>query len=194
MKNMKKLLADETLISMFREGDNQAFEILLARYADVIMKLIKRSTMYTNDSVDDLYQDVVTLLYEKLRDVYRENGHFAAWVNCVVSHFLCSFYRKKRQSDLPLKLEILHDDTFSDDLLLPVDKREKKFNDLLQLVEILPQDMRELLQMRMWEGMTYQGIADRTGINKSTVVKRLKAIYRQLEKSMLAKGYDDALI
>ena len=50
------------------------------------------------------------------------------------------------------------------------------------------------LKMKIWEGMTYQEISEQTGINRSTVVKRLKSAYQELEKRMIAKGYDDALI
>ena len=48
--------------------------------------------------------------------------------------------------------------------------------------------------MKIWEGMTYQEISEQTGINRTTVVKRLKSAYQELEKRMIAKGYDDALI
>ena len=55
-------------------------------------------------------------------------------------------------------------------------------------------ELGRLVKMKIWEGMTYQEISEQTGINRSTVVKRLKSAYQELEKRMIAKGYDDALI
>jgi RNA polymerase sigma factor (sigma-70 family) len=194
MEDNKRIFPDDKLISMFRNGDSRAFETLLSRYDEYIMKAIRRSTINNNDSVEDLYQEIVTHLYEKLKCVYKANGHFGAWLNCVVGNFLCSVYRKKHQECLPLKLDILKDDDCLVDNYVSAEKREQKFDDLEKAIRSLPEELNRLVKMKIWEGLTYQEISDQTGINKSTVVKRLKSAYLELEKRMLAKGYDDALI
>lgn len=194
MEDNKRIFPDDKLISMFRNGDSRAFETLLSRYDEYIMKAIRRSTINNNDSVEDLYQEIVTHLYEKLKCVYKANGHFGAWLNCVVGNFLCSVYRKKHQECLPLKLDILKDDDCLVDNYVSAEKREQKFDDLEKAIRSLPEELNRLVKMKIWEGLTCQEISDQTGINKSTVVKRLKSAYLELEKRMLAKGYDDALI
>lgn len=194
MEDNKRIFPDDKLISMFRNGDSRAFETLLSRYDEYIMKAIRRSTINNNDSVEGLYQEIVTHLYEKLKCVYKANGHFGAWLNCVVGNFLCSVYRKKHQECLPLKLDILKDDDCLVDNYVSAEKREQKFDDLEKAIRSLPEELNRLVKMKIWEGLTYQEISDQTGINKSTVVKRLKSAYLELEKRMLAKGYDDALI
>lgn len=194
MEDNKIIFPDDKLISMFRNGDSRAFETLLSRYDEYIMKAIRRSTINNNDSVEDLYQEIVTHLYEKLKCVYKANGHFGAWLNCVVGNFLCSVYRKKHQECLPLKLDILKDDDCLVDNYVSAEKREQKFDDLEKAIRSLPEELNRLVKMKIWEGLTYQEISDQTGINKSTVVKRLKSACLELEKRMLAKGYDDALI
>lgn len=191
MEDNERIFPDDKLVSMFREGNSHAFELLLSRYDE---RAIRRSTINNNDSVEDLYQEIVTHLYEKLKCVYKANGHFGAWLNCVVGNFLCSVYRKKHQDCLPLKLDILKDDDCLVDNYISAERREQKFEDLEEAVESLPEELRQLVKMKIWEGMTYQEISDRTGVNKSTVVKRLKSAYQELEERMLAKGYDDALI
>lgn len=194
MEDNKRIFPDDKLISMFRNGDSRAFETLLSRYDEYIMKAIRRSTINNNDSVEDLYQEIVTHLYEKLKCVYKANGHFGAWLNCVVGNFLCSVYRKKHQDCLPLKLDILKDDDCLVDNYISAERRERKFEDLKEAVEGLSEELGRLVKMKIWEGMTYQEISEQTGINRSTVVKRLKSAYQELEKRMIAKGYDDALI
>lgn len=67
MEDNKRIFPDDKLISMFRNGDSRAFETLLSRYDEYIMKAIRRSTINNNDSVEDLYQEIVTHLYEKLK-------------------------------------------------------------------------------------------------------------------------------
>lgn len=194
MEDNERIFPDDKLVSMFRNGDSHAFEILLPRYDECIMRAIRKSTINNNDSVEDLYQEIVTHLYEKLKCVYKANGHFGAWLNCVVGNFLCSVYRKKHQDCLPLKLDILKDDDCLVDNYISAERRERKFEDLEEAVEGLSEELGRLVKMKIWEGMTYQEISEQTGINRSTVVKRLKSAYQELEKRMIAKGYDDALI
>lgn len=194
MEDNERIFPDDKLVSMFRNGDSHAFEILLSRYDECIMRAIRKSTINNNDSVEDLYQEIVTHLYEKLKCVYKANGHFEAWLNCVVGNFLCSVYRKKHQDCLPLKLDILKDDDCLVDNYISAERRERKFEDLKEAVEDLSEELGRLVKMKIWEGMTYQEISEQTGINRSTVVKRLKSAYQELEKRMIAKGYDDALI
>lgn len=194
MEDNERIFPDDKLVSMFRNGDSHAFVILLSRYDECIMRAIRKSTINNNDSVEDLYQEIVTHLYEKLKCVYKANGHFGAWLNCVVGNFLCSVYRKKHQDCLPLKLDILKDDDCLVDNYISAERRERKFEDLKEAVEDLSEELGRLVKMKIWEGMTYQEISEQTGINRSTVVKRLKSAYQELEKRMIAKGYDDALI
>lgn len=194
MEDNERIFPDDKLVSMFRNGDSHAFKILLSRYDECIMRAIRKSTINNNDSVEDLYQEIVTHLYEKLKCVYKANGHFGAWLNCVVGNFLCSVYRKKHQDCLPLKLDILKDDDCLVDNYISAERRERKFEDLKEAVEGLSEELGRLVKMKIWEGMTYQEISEQTGINRSTVVKRLKSAYQELEKRMIAKGYDDALI
>lgn len=194
MEDNERIFPDDKLVSMSRNGDSHAFEILLSRYDECIMRAIRKSTINNNDSVEDLYQEIVTHLYEKLKCVYKANGHFGAWLNCVVGNFLCSVYRKKHQDCLPLKLDILKDDDCLVDNYISAERRERKFEDLKEAVEDLSEELGRLVKMKIWEGMTYQEISEQTGINRSTVVKRLKSAYQELEKRMIAKGYDDALI
>lgn len=194
MEDNERIFPDDKLVSMFRNGDSHTFEILLSRYDECIMRAIRKSTINNNDSVEDLYQEIVTHLYEKLKCVYKANGHFGAWLNCVVGNFLCSVYRKKHQDCLPLKLDILKDDDCLVDNYISAERRERKFEDLKEAVEDLSEELGRLVKMKIWEGMTYQEISEQTGINRSTVVKRLKSAYQELEKRMIAKGYDDALI
>ena len=194
MEDNERIFPDDKLVSMFRNGDSHAFEIMLSRYGECIMRAIRKSTINNNDSVEDLYQETVTHLYEKLKCVYKANGHFGAWLNCVVGNFLCSAYRKKHQDCLPLKLDILKDEDCLVDNYISAERRERKFEDLKEAVEGLSEELGRLVKMKIWEGMTYQEISEQTGINRSTVVKRLKSAYQELEKRMIAKGYDDALI
>lgn len=53
MEDNERIFPDDKLVSMFRNGDSHAFEILLSRYDECIMRAIRKSTINNNDSVED---------------------------------------------------------------------------------------------------------------------------------------------
>ena len=63
---------------------------------------------------------------------------------------------------------------------------------LAEQLSCMPVQMQELIKMRYWERMSYREIACRTGINCSTVVKRIQTGCRELRRMMEEKGYDSS--
>lgn len=53
MEDNERIFPDDKLVSMFRNGDSHAFEILLSRYDECIMRAIRKSTINNNDSVEE---------------------------------------------------------------------------------------------------------------------------------------------
>lgn len=45
MEDNERIFPDDKLVSMFRNGDSHAFEILLSRYDECIMRAIRKSTL-----------------------------------------------------------------------------------------------------------------------------------------------------
>ena len=74
MEDNERIFPDDKLVSMFRNGDSHAFEILLSRYDECIMRAIRKSTINNNDSVEDLYQEMVRLADEEKVDVIFTTG------------------------------------------------------------------------------------------------------------------------
>lgn len=50
--------------------------------------------------------------------------------------------------------------------------------------------MQRLIRMRYWEDCTYQEISNRTGINMSTVIKRLRTVCEKMKRLMKGRGID----
>ena len=44
MEDNERIFPDDKLVSMFRNGDSHAFEILLSRYDECIMRAIRKCT------------------------------------------------------------------------------------------------------------------------------------------------------
>ena len=183
--------SDEELVALFRSGNNDAFNILLMRYADNI-KLSIRKIISDIEEINDVFQDLSIHLSVKLKNNYRENGKFLGWLHCVVENYMCSYSRKKKIRIVDLDLETVKEKE-TEYTLSPI-IREQKYADLRKSVKELPYEQRILVEMKIWKKMTLEAIALKLNMKKSTVDKRLQAAYRKIEKSMIAKGYDDAFV
>lgn len=180
--------SDECLVSKFRRGDKNAFIILLQRHTLYIKKTIRKYTA-DREEANDLFQEISIHLYNKLRVSYKEWGMYAAWQCVVIHHFLHDYDRKKKMKYSLMEVETLKDDVI-DDSLSPKEK-EQKLDALMSFFEELPQDYIYLLELKFWRKMSYQEVADFTGINRSTVVQRIRNAYSRLRKKMQNIGYDD---
>ena len=183
--------SDEELISLFQSGNNEAFAILLHRYADQIKHSI-RQIISSIEEAEDVFQDLSIHFSIKLKTAYKENGKFGGWLHCVVDNYLCSYCRKMKPKITDLDLEAVKD--WQKEYELSSQDREHKYAELRKSVKELPEELRILVEMKIWKRMTLEAIAVKLNSNKSTIAKRLQSAYHQLEKSMLAKGYDDAFI
>ena len=45
--------SDETLIDIYRKGDEAAIEVLFERYKDIVRKKAKACLLYTSDAADE---------------------------------------------------------------------------------------------------------------------------------------------
>lgn len=184
----KKLsdLSDDTLIEIYRQGEVDAFEVLLERYMPYIMHWIHQSTN-NEDDANDFFQEISLRISQKLKLVYKGKGYFPAWLHCVVCNYLHSAYRKKRLDWVTLSAELLNNSKFvceekGESLT------EKHLSMLEEILKEQPEHIQQIIRMRFWNNYTYQEIAEITGINISTVVKRLKTAYIKLRKRMKEQG------
>ena len=184
---------DEQLVLLFRLGNNDAFDILLLRYADKMKASIRKIVM-NNEEVNDVFQDLSIHLSFKLKNNYQESGKFINWLHRVVDNYLYSYYKKKRIKITDLDLEQVKVTQTDTDYVLTPQDRELKFIELRKSVKELPDDLQRLVEMKIWQQMTLSAIAFKLNMKKSTVAKRLQSAYNKIEESMIAKGYDDAFI
>lgn len=183
--------SDEQLVSLYRAGDNSAFDILLKRYTSKIKRAIQ-AILSNPEDVNDIFQDLSIHISLKLKSTYNESGQFTGWLTCVVTNYMYSLCRKKKICFSAVEIESLKE--IESEYTLPPDIREQKYAALRKSVKELPEELKNLVELKIWKRMTLQAIADKLNMKKSTVAAKLKSAYQKIEKSMIDKGYDDGLI
>ncbi|MGQ2984057.1 RNA polymerase sigma factor [Flavobacterium sp.] len=178
-------IPDAVLVSNYVGGDENALAILINRHQSKIYGFIY-SKVSDRDISDDIFQDTFIKVIKTLRsNSYNEEGKFLPWVmrishNLIVDHF-------RRNKKMPMYRETEEFSIFSimTDNSPNIENRiitEQVESDLQRLIEELPDDQKEVLQMRIYQDLSFKEIADLTGVSINTALGRMRYALMNLRK------------
>ena len=184
--------SDSALISLYLAGQESAFAPLLERHKSRVFTTILL-IVRDEDVADDLLQDTFIKAIHTLKGGrYNDEGKFGSWI-CRIAHNLAidSFRRGKRApqtslDDNPLLANSLHlAEEGADEQLA----REETHARLRALIQELPAAQKEVLLMRHYGDMSFQEIADATGVSINTALGRMRYALINLRKKMSANPH-----
>lgn len=185
--------ADEVLMLRYKEGDLEAFEILLERYQQPLFTFVLR---FCNDyhQAEDLVQEVFLRLIKSAKN-YEPKAKFSTYIytfahNICVDNFRRGKKRKTTSLSQPIDVEqeLTLEDTVKDERANPEkDYRQKSLEKALQeAVSELPEEQREVFLLREQMNLPFDEIARVVGCLPSTAKSRmryaLQSIRTKLEK------------
>ena len=193
----KSNISDHKLVSLYKTGDEEAFAVLLnrhkARVFTTIYLIVKDRYI-----AEDLLQEVFMKVVDHIKSgKYNEEGKFLPWVLRISHNKAIDHFRKKKRYPVvtfddgsPLSNSI----EFSDG---PVEFEQEKsglHSQLRSLIKDLPENQRQVLIMRHYVGMSFQEIADKTGVSINTALGRMRYallnLRKQLSKQKIAYDQD----
>lgn len=162
--------SDERLMSEYREGSEEAFNLLYERYSTIVYSYLKKR-LKSNES-EDIYQKVWRHLHEK-RALY--NGQsFAPWFFVLMRNLLFDEYRKLgRRKSHELQDELL-DKIYAD---LNTDR------DLDEILSPLPEESQVLIKKYYLEGLSYEDLEKDYSLSQTTLRQRLSRAMKVLRKN-----------
>ncbi|RDV14073.1 RNA polymerase subunit sigma-24 [Pontibacter diazotrophicus] len=186
--NTNTQLSDSALISLYIAGKESAFEQLVNRHKNKVYTTIY---LIVKDSytAEDLLQDAfIKAIHTMKSGRYNEEGKFSSWI-CRIAHNLAiDHFRKEKRSPM-ITLEdgsnVFNNMSFSEDSAESLQIKEDTHARLRELIQTLPQTQREVLMMRHYAEMSFQEIADATGVSINTALGRMRYALINLRKKML---------
>lgn len=182
----QKLMSDEELVKKFLNGEESAFNQLARKYQQKIYWHARRLTGNHFDA-DDILQEVLMVMYSKLRD-YKFESSLYTWIfKITYTRSLNLINKNKLKKFFSIGDEETPEISGDDDVARDVENREK-LRLLDKILKELPVKQREVFIMRHFDELSYEEISEITG--KST--GGLKANYfHALNKvtSLMEKEY-----
>jgi RNA polymerase sigma-70 factor, ECF subfamily len=146
---------------------------LLAREEVILRRVIQR---YVRDAatVDDIFQDVSIKVLKRI-DSVRDPGALRGWLFQLARNACLDFLRREdRRPQSPA--ELLREHSAGGDLgRSPAEHflSSERIAAVRRALEKLPDSQREVIRMRIEEGLDHEGIAARLGISRQAVEVRL---------------------
>ncbi len=187
----KSFVSDSQLVAMYIDGDEKVLEKLLSRHRDKIFGFIY-SKVRNQELTEDLFQDTLFKIVRTLKKgKYIEEGKFLSWVIRIAHNIIIDYYRKNNKmknvyetEDFSL-FDILHDNSLNAEKQMI---RKQMIEKVKILIETLPYEQKEVLKLRMYEELSFQEIAEQTGVSINTALGRMRYALINIRKTIEEKG------
>ena len=179
------VIPDAALVRDYVGGDENSLSILIKRHQSKIYGFIY-SKVTDMDIADDIFQDTFIKVIKTLKsNSYNEEGKFLPWVMRISHNLIVDHFRRNKKMPMYRETEefsifsIMTDNSPNIENRIITDQVE---NDLQRIIEQLPDDQKEVLQMRIYQDLSFKEIADLTGVSINTALGRMRYALMNLRK------------
>lgn len=186
---------DGVLITQYRNGNEAAFDLLVDRYQSKVyttIYLIVKDQEVAEDLLQDVFLKVVQTLHS---DKYNEEGKFLPWVMRIAHNLAIDHFRKsKRYPTILLEdgSNVFNSLHFAEDSMEEKKVKEETLELVKKLIDELPEAQREVVILRHYLDLSFQEIADQTGVSINTALGRMRYALHHIRKKMkqVTRAYD----
>lgn len=185
MKKEKKI-KDYELVKRFIAGDDASIETLINRHKNrvytYILLIVKDRQL-----AEDIFQDTFIKVIRSLRKgKYQEKGIFVSWVIRIAHNLIIDYYRKEKNmktySNDDGEIDIFNSQKFTDGNVEDRIIQEQISDDVRRLIDLLPEDQKQVILLRHYGEMSFKEIAEQTGVSINTALGRMRYALINLRK------------
>jgi RNA polymerase sigma-70 factor (ECF subfamily) len=180
---------DRILIQLYKEGNEDAFKQLLFRHKDKIFRFIKLKVKDV-DLANDIFQDVFIKVINTIKSgTYNEEGKFLPWVMRIAHNLIIDHFRRNTRYKHVSESSSLKDDYNVFSTLSSENKNieeqittKELLDQMVTLVDYLPHSQKKILNMRIFQDMSFIEIAEIENISINTALGRMRYAILNIRK------------
>jgi len=183
-------LTDQQLIHLYMDGNADALATIVVRYKDKIytsIYLLVKDKYLT----EDIFQDVFIRIIDTLKGGrYTDEGKFLPWAMRIAHNMCVDHFRKVKRSptiktsDDRDIFEVLNfSEPGADQKMMNGQSHDR----IRKMVDMLPEDQREVIILRHYADLSFKEIADLTKCSINTALGRMRYGLINLRKLMTEK-------
>lgn len=185
-------LSDNSLVNQFVDGDQAAIELLISRHKKRVFTYIVL-IVKNHHLAEDIFQDTFIKVIRSLKTgKYTENGKFISWVLRISHNLIIDHFRKEKllntTSNDDASIDLFNSPRYSEENIEDKLVYDEITSDVRLLIEELPDDQRQVIMMRHFQGLSFKEIADLTDVSINTALGRMRYALINLRKMIEKKN------
>jgi RNA polymerase sigma-70 factor (ECF subfamily) len=172
-------IVDQKLVEKSQRGDKKAFAMLVEKYQRRLTRLLSRMVRDQSE-IEDIVQDSFIKAYRAINN-FRGDSAFYTWlyrigINTAKNHLVKLGKRPKAMNDIEIEeIENFEDAQDLRNLETPENSMATKeiIASVNQTIETLPDELKEAIQLREIDGLSYEEISDLMNCPIGTVRSRI---------------------
>ncbi|WP_297985890.1 sigma-70 family RNA polymerase sigma factor [uncultured Chryseobacterium sp.] len=186
-----KTQSDSVLIALYQKGDEKSLSILINRHQRELFSFIYYKLM-DEDLANDIFQDTFMKIIITLKEGrYNEEGKFILWAKRIAHNLIIDHFRLKSKNQKISETTYENEEFSIFDLLRePSENIEDQLitaqihSDLAKMLVLLPENQREVIKLRFFDGLSFKEIAEHTDTSINTTLGRVRYALINLRKIM----------
>ncbi|MFA7273938.1 MAG: sigma-70 family RNA polymerase sigma factor [Crocinitomicaceae bacterium] len=182
---------DSVLVSLYVNGNEKAFETLMLRHKDRVYRSIY--VKIKNPALaEDIFQEVFIKIINTMKlGNYNEEGKFLPWALRIAQNMVIDHFRRNKKVKLISEsssssddYNIFHTLKLQDANIEQVITKDEMEQQVVGLIDYLPEAQREILVMRLFQDMSFKDIAESKDISINTALGRMRYALINMRKIM----------
>lgn len=181
-----QVLSDRVLLNNYLSGDCSAISQLIDRHSRRVRDYI-RMMVKDVDVADDIMQETFIKAVRFIDEGrYTDNGKFLSWVLRIAHNRVLDYFRQQKSArtvnESDAGYNVLGTMRFAEQNVEDKMVAEQIEADVRRMIDFLPEEQREVVQLRYYAGLSFQEIADQTGVSINTALGRMRYALINLRK------------
>ncbi|HRQ24585.1 MAG TPA: RNA polymerase sigma factor [Anaerolineales bacterium] len=172
--------SDDDLIQQFKDGNQEAFDLLYQRYLPGVYKRVRY--VVPESDIEDVTQEIFIAALKSLPS-FRGDSRFGTWLRTLTNHKVAEFYRKRNRKQEP-PLASLSEAVGRMEGNVPSVLEERIL--IQRALKNLPDNYREVILLRFAEDLQFNEIAELMDQNleatKSLFRRAISALRNHLDE------------
>ncbi len=169
--------SDSILVESYINGNESCLEILVVKHKQKLFGFIY-SKVGNRHLAEDIFQDTFIKVIRTLKKgKYNDEGKFLPWVMRIAHNLVIDYFRKSnrlpkfnRTDEFDI-FSVLSDGTKNRESEIIQDQL---YSQITSLIEYLPKNQRDVLNMRIYNDLSFKEISENTGASINTVLGRMR--------------------
>ncbi len=177
--------SDENLMLNYANGDVSAFEVLYLKHKGPVYRYM--INLCHNEAIaEELFQEVWMKLINA-RENYQVKAKFTTYLYKLAHNQFIDHYRKQNVRivvDQSIEVDDVEENQLSSNNPEKQVQTKQTIDKLIELLETLPNEQREVFLLREETGMSVPEIAETLGINQEAAKSRLRYAIKKIRTGL----------